>query len=559
VTYSGLSLTGAESGNYTLTTQSPASATITAKAVTISNNASTTTYDGTISYASLVSNAGFINTSMVGSDAIGSVTQSIASTNNQALNGLAQAGSFVSTPSAALLSTGIANNYNFSYVAANNTVNKAPLGIVTSGTYSGTTTILSPSVTAYGLQGSDTLTGFTSVTVNTKNVLDNNTNYVTTQSGVVGTANLNNYSITNGSRNAGTGTTANSIILSPAALGIAVSGTYTGTTSIGPVNVTAYGLQNGETLTGFTNATANTKNVVDNSTNYVTTQSGVVGTADLNNYSISNGARNAGTGTTANSITLSQAPLTITAVPNTKTFDGSDSALSTPIVSGLKGTDTISSLTETYASFIAGINKTLNVSNYSINDGSGGANYRTTLVANLNGTINVIPAIILPPLITNTPPVSSVPPLSSTATTSTATVSSAPVVTPGSAGPASTVTSAGVSVTTVNNPSQSTTGLIVVTVPQSTAVSGTGLTIPIPESVIAPVGVTSVATVGTPQNNTVAVTMSNNDPLPSWISYDVASKTLVTSAVPSGALPMSVAVTVGSVKTLIEISESQNK
>ncbi len=44
VTFSGLSLTGAQSGNYTLTIQSPASATITAKTVTLS---ATKIYDGT--------------------------------------------------------------------------------------------------------------------------------------------------------------------------------------------------------------------------------------------------------------------------------------------------------------------------------------------------------------------------------------------------------------------------------------------------------------------------------------------------------------------------------
>lgn len=105
--------------------------------------------------------------------------------------------------------------------------------------------------------------------------------------------------------------------------------------------------------------------------------------------------------------------------------------------------------------------------------------------------------------------------------------------------------------TTVSTPGQATTGLIVVTVPQGTAVSGAGLTIPLPESVIAPAGAGGATT--------IAVTLSNNAPLPAWIRYDVETKTLVTGAVPSGALPISVAVTVGGFRSVIEVSESQNR
>jgi hypothetical protein len=73
----------------------------------------------------------------------------------------------------------------------------------------------------------------------------------------------------------------------------------------------------------------------------------------------------------------------------------------------------------------------------------------------------------------------------------------------------------------------------------------------LPESVIAPAG----SGAGSP----VAVTLSNNEPLPAWIQFDAGTKALVTSAVPSGALPISVAVTIGGLRSVIEISESQNK
>jgi len=57
---------------------------------------------------------------------------------------------------------------------------------------------------------------------------------------------------------------------------------------------------------------------------------------------------------------------------------------------------------------------------------------------------------------------------------------------------------------------------------------------------------------------TVQVTLTNNQPLPDWIRYDAATQTLVTSAVPAGAFPLSVVVTVGGQSTVIQISESQS-
>ena len=91
------------------------------------------------------------------------------------------------------------------------------------------------------------------------------------------------------------------------------------------------------------------------------------------------------TGTT-NQI-VKQAVLTITAVTNTKIYDGTTSAAAIPIVSGLEGSDTVTNLTETYATATVGTGKTLNVSTYTVNDGNGGHNYTVTLVASTTGVI----------------------------------------------------------------------------------------------------------------------------------------------------------------------------
>jgi hypothetical protein len=74
------------------------------------------------------------------------------------------------------------------------------------------------------------------------------------------------------------------------------------------------------------------------------------------------------------------------------------------------------------------------------------------------------------------------------------------------------------------------------------------LVIALPEQVVTPAAA----------GGTVQVTLPNNQPLPDWIRYNAATQTLVTSAVPAGAFPLSVLVTVGGQTTVIQISESQS-
>jgi hypothetical protein len=112
----------------------------------------------------------------------------------------------------------------------------------------------------------------------------------------------------------------------------------------------------------------------------------------------------------------------------------------------------------------------------------------------------------------------------------------------------SSSSSSGVSVSTINAPSVQMPGLVTVLVPAGTATAGSGLVIALPEQVVTPAAA----------GGTVQVTLPNNQPLPDWIRYDAATQTLVTSAVPAGAFPLSVVVTVGGQSTVIQISESQS-
>ena len=92
------------------------------------------------------------------------------------------------------------------------------------------------------------------------------------------------------------------------------------------------------------------------------------------------------------------------------------------------------------------------------------------------------------------------------------------------------------------------TGLVAVLVPAGTATAGSGLVIALPEQVMTPAA----------SGAAVQVTLPNSEPLPAWIRYDAATQTLVTSAVPAGAFPLSVVVTVGGQSTVVQISESQS-
>ncbi|HLJ17585.1 MAG TPA: YDG domain-containing protein [Bryobacteraceae bacterium] len=87
-------------------------------------------------------------------------------------------------------------------------------------------------------------------------------------------------------------------------------------------------------------------------------------------------------------LTINKASLTITAVSNTKTYDGGISAAATPTATGLQFSDTLTGLTETYDTKNVGMSKMLSVATYTVNDGNGGNNYTVSPVANTTGVIN---------------------------------------------------------------------------------------------------------------------------------------------------------------------------
>ena len=525
---------------------------ISPKSVTVTNTAGLTTYNGVRSYASAAASIAFGTSDLVGSDTVASVTQTPSGFSGAA-SGVAQAGSFTVTPSAPVLGTGSASNYSFTYVDSTYTVNKAPLSAALMGTstkpYDGTTA-------ATLAAGNFTLTGFVSsegasVSQTLGSYADQNVGsskpVTASMSSIDFVSNsgtqMSNYTLpTTASGNIGT--------VTQAALGAALTGTsakvYDGTTAatLAAGNFTLTGFASGEGASvSRTSGSYADKNV--GSSKLVTasmSSSDFVSNSgtQLSNYTLPS--------TAAGTIgTVTPTSLTITALTNTKSFDGKTDAQAAPNVSGLKGSDTVTHLLEAYADANPGSGKTLTVqTGYQISDGNNGNNYTLTLATNQTGEIRSQAVTVVTPTLL---PASTSNYAAPTLTVFTA--SSTPTAASSSAAPVSGAvgSSSGVSVNTINTPSQQVNGLVAVLVPAGTATAGSGLVIVLPEQVVAP----AVA------GSSVQVTLPNNEPLPAWIRYDAATQTLITSAVPTGAFPLSVMVKVGGQSTVIQISELDSK
>jgi filamentous hemagglutinin family protein len=106
---------------YIFSAGNAANYTVSPKPITVTSASRTTTYDGVSTYFNLTSTTPFSTSALVGADALASVTQTSAP------SGVAQAGSFTVTPSAAVMGSGNTNNYTFSYAPGTHTVSPVAL------------------------------------------------------------------------------------------------------------------------------------------------------------------------------------------------------------------------------------------------------------------------------------------------------------------------------------------------------------------------------------------------------------------------------------------------
>ena len=107
----------------------------------------------------------------------------------------------------------------------------------------------------------------------------------------------------------------------------------------------------------------------------------------------------------------------------------------------------------------------------------------------------------------------------------------------------------GLAVDLLDRPDTSTVGLVAVSVPAESSVSGTGFSFGLPDE---------VSTMVTEQPNAVDVTLQSGEPLPDWLKFDRTTAKFTSSAVPDGAFPITVMMKIGDQQVAIVISERTN-
>jgi hypothetical protein len=375
VTVTGYALSGADSGNYSLIQPSGLSADITAKSLNVTGlTADNKVYDAT----TVATLSGTATIAKLGGDVVnldGTSRRAIFADKNvgaakavtvtgYVLNG-ADSGNYTLVQPSGLIADITAKSLNVTGLTADNKIYDA----TTAATLSGTATIAKLGGDVVSLDGTSRRAIFADKNVGAAKAVmvsgyalngADSSNYTLIQpSGLIADITAKSLNVT--------GLTADSKVYDATTAAL-----LSGTASLN-------GVISGETVTlaGTGSATFADKNV--GSGKAVTVTGYTIGGTDSGNYSLAQPS-----GLTA---AITPAPLTITALSNTKTYDGATKAAAIPTVSGLKGNDTVTGLSEVYQDPNPGIGKNLTVQNYIINDGNEGRNYIPSLIADSTGVI----------------------------------------------------------------------------------------------------------------------------------------------------------------------------
>ena len=300
---------------------------------------------------------------------------------------------------------------------------------------------------------------------------------------------------------------------------------------------TASGLVHGETESVLTGVTA-TGATGTNAGDYTSTASGTDG-----NYSLSfvNGT-----------LRIAKAHLTVTADNQSRLY-GEANPTFTETISGFVNNQNLTSSGVTgtaTGTSTAGVNTAVGSAIIVASaDGFSATNYDFTNL--VNGTLIIEapeppppPTTIDPPVVVETPD-TTIPPsggldLSVNASPIVETSAKSIDMVSGAVG------EGGISVSLVRPPSVNESGIITVSVPKEMATAGSGFTFPLPAQIVE----TAAANVAE-----IKVTTVNGDALPSWLRYSPETKSFTATAVPDGAFPIEIIVTVNGQSTTIVISE----
>jgi hypothetical protein len=360
VTVTGVSITGADAGNYAANTSANASANILVRQITVTAVSDTKVYDGTTSSTGVP-----LITGGLGTGDSGVFSQTFG--NKSAATGKTL------VPGGAVTDGNSGNNYNVTFV--NNASGViTPLGITGSITasdkvYDGTTAATISTHMLSGVLGSDNVSCVGGVaTFADKNVGVGKT--VTATGLSLSGGDAVNYSVNDTAT-----TTAN---VTTRALTIAAQGNdkvYDGTTTA-TVSLSDNRVAGDTLVDGYSGASFADKNV-GNAKPVTVTGVSITG-ADAGNY-----APNMSANASANILARQ---ITVTAVSDAKVYDGTSSSVGVPIIAGGLGSGDSGVFNQTFGNKGAGIGKTL-VPGGAVTDANGGNNYNMTFVNNANGVI----------------------------------------------------------------------------------------------------------------------------------------------------------------------------
>ncbi len=377
VTLSGITLSGAEAGNYSLTANSiTSSAGITPATLTITAVANTKTYDGGMSAST--------------ESTVTSGTVYDVCTLSEKYGDKKAGSNKLLIPEITFANASDAANYAVTAVNANTgAIDKAPLTASLRGEveklYDGNTTatLTNANFKVSGKVSGDEVIFAGSGSYDNKNV--DNGKSVTVPTYTLDGADAGNYYVQGSIDGSVSGKiTARPLTASVTAANKVYDGTTAATISGG---ITLGNFIAGDDISASYSSGAFADKNVDN--NKTVTLSGItLSGADAGNYSL-----------TANSITssagITPATLTITAATDSKVYDGTTGATATPTYTGLMAGDSLSALAQTYASknVLGAGGSTLNVSSYILNDGKNGGNY-TVITQGASGTITPAPLTV---------------------------------------------------------------------------------------------------------------------------------------------------------------------
>ncbi|MFT3893179.1 MAG: sortase [Anaerolineales bacterium] len=350
-------------GNYTIT-YTNGTLTVNPITLTITANSISKNYGDTVTFAGTE----FTTSGLIGTDSVTSVTLTSA---GAAATATVAGSPYTIVPSAAL-GTGL-GNYTIIYANGTLTVNPLALTITAnsiSKNYGDTVTFTGTEFTTSGLIGTDTVA---SVTLTSAGAAANATvagsPYTIVPSAALGTG-LGNYTITytNGVL------TVNGLTVTPSIT--ANDKVYDGTNAA-TFTCALTGVVPGDLVTCSGTATFANKNVGNNKT--VTATGLTLGGANSGNYTLS-------TTTATDTANITALAITVTAVTDTKVYDGTTSSTGVPTTSIALATGDTATWTQTFNTKHVGTNKTLTPAG-TINDGNGGNNYTVTFVNNTTGVI----------------------------------------------------------------------------------------------------------------------------------------------------------------------------